>query len=175
MQKNITIKPLQEALFGTYMEVGRQAYEQHYLHLWQCKDPDYYIKHSFTRAVLLDDMKDTDSMQYMVYADEVPAGILKLRKVATPAPLNENEALLLDKIYLLKEFSGQGIGSFIIDFVLDFAKKSNKKVVWLETMKKGQARFFYEKNGFEIFSEKTLGFPGLIDSERGMFIMKQEV
>jgi len=175
MQETITIEPLQEALFETYIDVGRRAYEQHYQHLWHDGDSSYYIENSFTRKALLDDMTDTDSAHYIVYADEVQAGILKLRMAAAPAPLNEQEALLLDKIYLLKEFSGKGIGSYIIDFVLDIAKKSNKKIVWLETMKKGLPRFFYEKNGFEIFSEKTLGFPGLVDSERGMFIMKQEI
>ncbi len=175
MQENIIIEPLQVALFDTYIEVGKRAYEQHYRHLWLDSDSSYYIKNSFTRKVLLDDIRDIDSMHYMVYSDEVPAGILKLRNVAAPTPLYEKEALLLDKIYLLKEFSRKGIGSFVVNFVLDKAKKSKKKVVWLETMKKGLPRFFYEKNGFEIFSEKNLEFPDLIDSERGMFIMKQEV
>jgi len=79
--------------------------------------------------------------------------------------------MLLERLYLLQEYSGKGIGKQALDFVTDEALKMGKRVLWLDTMRKGPALLFYRKHGFVVLEEKTLHYPDSIEEERPMYIL----
>ena len=65
----------------------------------------------------------------------------------------EKDICELQKMYLLKEFRGNGVAKVLLDVALNFAKKYYKKC-YLETMDVLiRAQKFYEKNGFKRFYE----------------------
>lgn len=63
---------------------------------------------------------------------------------------NENSTICeLQKMYLLPSTRGKGIGQQLISKCIDFAKKTNYKICYLETFPKMLAAIhLYEKNGF---------------------------
>lgn len=167
----ISIKPLEVNLYQTYIEVGVLAYQQHYLHLWQDQNPDPYINRSFTLDVLRNEALNCNTKLFLIYKDALAIGILKINLDHDLGHHPSKEVLLLDKIYILKAYSGQGVGKKVLDFVEKLARSSNKKIITLDTMKHGPALDFYKKNGFEVFDEIRLRFATVKDDQRAMYVM----
>jgi len=167
----ILIVPLTQELVGLYCKVGTKSYRQHYLHLWEQNDPSPYIHSSFDPALLDRELKDSNNEHFMVYRDAEPAGIFKIIIHSKIAPYTEKEACLLEKLYILKELSGKGIGTQVLDYVEKRAKELNKKVLWLDTLKNGPALNFYLNRGFAILGECHLDLPHVIEQERDMWVL----
>jgi len=175
MKEIIHFEPLTAKRFTTYIEVGIKAYSQHYLHLWPGKDATPYIESSFTISVLQQEDFDENTRLFIINFNSKAVGILKFTINCKLTPFSEKEALYLDKIYILNEYSGKGIGKRVLQFVLLRAKKFQKNILWLDTMQNGPALQFYIKNGFEIYSEKLLYFPTMLENERPMFVLTKKV
>ena len=88
---------------------------------------------------------DSNSIYYVVLADNIicgGAGISKLKGT------NKN-ICELQKMYFLPSIRGKGIGSNLITKCLDFAKKRQYNLCYIETMYNMiDAQNLYKKNGF---------------------------
>lgn len=174
MKNVLHFEPISPKTYDDYIKVGTRAYQQHYLHLWPNGNSAPYIASSFTRAILEDEEDDQNTILYCILSNKKAVGVLKISLNASLAPFSETEALCIDKIYILKEHSGKGIGKKVLQFVLLRAKEMHKKIVWLDTMQKGPALDFYLKNGFEIHSERKVAFPTVLENERLMWVMLKQ-
>ncbi len=175
MKSNITIKPLVESLYQTYIEVGILAYRQHYLHLWKEGDPTPYLENSFTPLVLLKEMLDPNTELYIIYHQGEAAGILKITKSYSLEGYGPKQVLFLDKIYILNAHTGRGIGQHILESLIRRAKKMNKKSIALVAMKNGPALHFYLKNDFKIHKEIQHWSPSVLEDQRAMCILFKPV
>jgi len=167
----IDIVPLTPELVDSYIRIGIKSYCQHYLHLWENRDPGPYIENSFSRDIVQQECEDPNVYLFLIFRHTLPVGILKLilnKTFKLPEPI---KCLFLERIYLLAEYSGTGIGTRVIEFTEAMAKDLNIKAVCLETMQKGPALKFYRKNGYDIWSAKNLEYPGSVKAERPMFIL----
>lgn len=171
MTSGTIIKKLTKETVQPYITIGSRSYKQHYSHLWENNDPSYYIDKFFTKQLLLQEIENSNTALFIIYHTERPVGILKLKNDFSIASYNSTEALLLDKIYILKEFAGKGIGNEVINFVKEYAKNLNKKVVWLEAMGKGPAIQFYLKYGFKVHSNMRHPSPKVIEENSQMQVM----
>lgn len=175
MSVSIKIMPLSKEQFNEYIQVGTKSYTQHYQDFWIGGDSSPYINDSFTYEVLKTEFEDQNSEHFVIYSEELPVGILKIIPNQNVADFSKEEALLLEKIYILKEHSAKGIGTEVLGFVENFAKKKKKKVVWLDAMVKGRATPFYQKNGYKIISEKLVGYANIQANKRGMYVMVKKL
>lgn len=99
---------------------------------------------------------DNKSIYYVVLADNIicgGAGISKLKGT------NKN-ICELQKMYFLPTIRGKGIGSNLITKCLDFAKKNQYNLCYIETMYNMiDAQNLYKKNGF-VFIDHPMGDTG---------------
>ena len=99
---------------------------------------------------------DNNSIYYVVLADNIicgGAGISKLKGT------NKN-ICELQKMYFLPNIRGKGIGSNLITKCLDFAKKSQYNLCYIETMYNMiDAQNLYKKNGF-VYIDHPMGDTG---------------
>ena len=99
---------------------------------------------------------DSNSIYYVVLADNIicgGAGISKLKGT------NKN-ICELQKMYFLPTIRGKGIGSNLITKCLDFAKKSQYNLCYIETMYNMiDAQNLYKKNGF-VYIDHPMGDTG---------------
>ncbi|WP_425236261.1 GNAT family N-acetyltransferase [Ulvibacterium sp.] len=172
---DIAITALTQELFDVYCAIGIKSYRQYYLHLWENADPAPYIDASFTHTVLDRELAHPNNEHFIIYHGASPVGIFKVLLHSKIATYSSKEALLLEKLYLLREYSGKGIGTEVLNFVEKRTKELNKRILWLDTMKKGPAVNFYLKNGFEILREGVLEFPNVLKSERQMLILYKAI
>lgn len=175
MKDIIQFELLTPALFQTYIEVGTKAYNQHYVHLWPNENTSPYLNSSFTETILKIEQANANTFLYVVKRSGNPVGILKFTQDKKLDYHSAQEALYIDKIYILKEHSGKGIGKTILHFAFLRAKENGKKIVWLDSMQKGPALHFYLKNSFEIHSETQVHFKAVKDEERPMYILVKKI
>lgn len=159
----------------TYIEVGSQSYREHYLHLWTNHDPTPYLNTSFTSKVVIRELNDLNCRNYLLKFQGAPAGILKIVINQGWGNWEAKDALYLHRIYLLKDATGRNIGKAVLDFTHHLAHRLQKKIIWLETMKKGQAKNFYQKHGYEMIGESNVELPGVLEEEKAMWVMGKRI
>ncbi|MEM8848254.1 MAG: GNAT family N-acetyltransferase [Bacteroidota bacterium] len=171
----VYLQPVTADLIHIYIETGLTSYKQHYLHLWKNQDPNPYISKSFTSEVLKEELADDNVENFLVKADDKIIGVVKLIKDKALDEYEAHSTLLIQKIYLLQEYSGMGYGQELISLLETHAKKLGKRVIWLDTMQKGDALRFYLRNGFIIHRESLLELPHAIEDERPMWILAKRI
>ena len=171
----VGIIPVEPEQFETYIRIGRQSYSQHYLHLWEDRDPAPYFNNSFHLEAVKSEWKDPNCLLFLIEVMNKPAGILKILLNKSIPAVNVADCIFLERIYILREYSGKGLGAYSLEFIDRLAEEHNKDFLCLESMQKGRALEFYKRNGFSILGEKLLNYPGLVASERPMYIMGKKL
>lgn len=175
MKDILHFEPITPAKYQTYIEVGTRAYNQHYKHLWPNENTTTYIGSSFTEEVLAKEEKDNNTILYIIHLSGKAVGIIKITLNCSLDSFAAKEALYLDKIYILNEYSGKGIGRKALQFVHLKAIELHKKIIWLGAMQKGPALQFYLKNGYDIYSESKVPFSVVIEEEKAMWVMVKKL
>ncbi len=177
---NIDFQPLTPADATRLSEVALRSYRQHYLHLWH-DGGAWYIDRCFTVDGLRQEMADPNSAWFMVAQDGEsaagePVGFIKLNIDKPLAGDDAQHTLELERIYLVQEATGQGVGKAALQFVFDYARQHGKTLVWLKAMDSStDAIAFYEKAGFTQCGTYHLDFDEMKPEFRGMVILKKEL
>lgn len=168
---NTTIRPCTIADLHTLQDIAINSYGDHYLYLWH-DGGMWYLDRCFSEVALKKELEDSNAAFFLIYAEEELVGFLKLNIDKETEGYTAQEALELERIYLLKHASGKGIGKAVVNFTKQYAKGRCKKVIWLKAMDSSKSVNFYEQNGFEKCGTYTLGFETMKEEYRGMFVMK---
>jgi ribosomal protein S18 acetylase RimI-like enzyme len=81
-------------------------------------------------------------------------GYLKLNFGQAQTELQDEKALEIERIYLLKEFHGKNVGQLLYDKALQIARQKNVDYVWLGVWEENRRAInFYTKNGFVEFDK----------------------
>ncbi len=67
--------------------------------------------------------------------------------------LKEDQTAHLHKIYLSPNYQGKGLGKKLMQFIIDFAKKTGAHSLTLHVNRHNKALQFYQAVGFEIIKE----------------------
>jgi diamine N-acetyltransferase len=171
---SIAIIPCTSQSLHTLQDIAINSYGDHYLYLWH-DGGMWYIDKCFSDSTLKEELSDSNAVFFLVYVDDELVGYLKLNINKALEGYTEQEALELERIYLLKSSSGKGIGKAVMDFTKQYAREKDKKVIWLKSMDSSKSVNFYEQNGFIKCGEYKLDFEQMKEAFRGMFIMKLEI
>jgi len=119
------------------------------------EDMEMFLLEHFNLELVIKELNNTDNIFLLVYDNEQLCGYAKLSETKTPDQLKNISALEIARIYSIKEKIGKGVGKILIEGCISIARKKNKKMIWLGVWKQNpRAIAFYQKNGFEIFSEQ---------------------
>lgn len=154
--------------------IGRRSYVPHYAHLWNAGGVDWYMRRCFGDEVLQSELADSN-VEYYIVADEGESiGILKL-VLQEKMPDSEIEnALYLEKIYFVKEWTGRGVGRELMQIAFNRAEELKRECVWLTAMDTSDKPVAaYKRAGFAIHSRAQLDFELMKEEFRGMFVMKK--
>jgi GNAT superfamily N-acetyltransferase len=171
---NVNIKKVGLLEWQELREIGIASYLPHYSHLWKSGGVEWYMNRCFGEDFLVNEIADANVEYFIVKNDGENIGILKII-LLKPVPNSEIEnALYLEKIYFVKEWTGKGVGGKTIDFVLRRAAELGRDYVWLEAMDTAAKPIAaYEKAGFEQHSRVRLSdeFKLMKEEFRGMVVM----
>jgi ribosomal protein S18 acetylase RimI-like enzyme len=132
-----------------------------------------FMDEQFSRAALMNEVMQEDSMFFLAFSEGRPAGYAFMREKSLPADLAGEAVIEIARIYAAKEFIGKGIGKGLMEKCIAFAREKQKSVVWLGVWEHNQpAIVFYKKWGFEKFSSHTFI---LGDDVQNDWLMKKNV
>ena len=158
-----------------WAKTGREAYTDHYTHLWPGGDPKPYTSRNFTVEKVAADIRSEGLVHWLLRYKSQPAGICKLDLLRQHPEYFPGNALFLEKLYLKKEFTGMGLGTRILALLCAYARQHRIRALWLEAMQKGPALHFYMSNGFGILGETFIPYPEVLPDAGAMWVLGREV
>lgn len=170
----ITILPCSTADIPLLSTVATAAYLAHYTYLWH-DNGEFYVNRSFSQARFELEMADANARFYLIYLEKEAVGFLKLNLDKGIDHYSADTALELERIYILPEATGQGVGEKVMHFVMDLAKERNKSLVWLKSMESSKAIPFYQRHGFQIQGSAILDFAPMKDEYRNILTLTNEI
>ena len=111
-----------------------------------------YIDFAFSKSKLTEELKNQFTRFYFVYADNKLVGYFKLNENDAQSDIKEENSLELERIYVIPEFQGIGLGKRMLQHVKRLASQSTKTFLWLGVWEHNKAAIkFYQINGFTKF------------------------
>ncbi|MEO6070218.1 MAG: GNAT family N-acetyltransferase [Chitinophagaceae bacterium] len=154
--------------------VALQSYEEHYLYLWTApRFADWYMDRSFSEANLTAQFQEPNAHFYLVYWNEKMVGFIKLNWYKALPGDAAAHSLELERIYLINEVSGKGVGTEVLNEIINSCLLQGVHIIWLKSMDSSDSVFFYQKRGFEITAKETLPFEGFKDEYRTLLTMRR--
>lgn len=108
-----------------------------------------YLDSAYNKEKLYEELCNPDSSFFFIYVDESLAGYLKTNEYPSQTDINDVDSLELERIYILKDFQGAGLGQDLLEHTISIATEHGKKYIWLGVWEHNErAKHFYQKNGF---------------------------
>lgn len=149
--------------------ISCKAYLDHYTHMWY-DEGQWYINKSFNILTLESEMSDLDSDFFFIEYQKNRVGFVKLNWCYPDLQSSASEDMELERIYLLGEMTGKGIGKAVLQEVIYLARREQKSNLWLKSMDSGKAVDFYRKMGFQQCGTHRLDYEMMIPEYRGMYV-----
>lgn len=170
---SITIKPCTEADLDDLRKVSIETFVETFGDQNTDEDINEYVRNSLSRAELRRQMREQESAFFFAVIDDDVAGYLKLNVGAAQTEQVGEDALEVERIYALRRFKRQGLGTIMMERAMNEAANRGLNTVWLGVWEHNvAAQRFYERLGFSVFGSHvfTLG-----DDEQTDLLMKRAV
>lgn len=151
---NIDIKKVLQSNVDQLQKIGRQTFYETFAADNSEENMNKYLQEGFSIQKLSGELHDKSVQFYFAIYDGNTIGYLKLNIGQSQTELKEENALEIERIYVLKDFHGKRVGQLLCDKALQIARENNVDYVWLGVWEKNPGAInFYKKNGFIEFDK----------------------
>jgi len=113
-----------------------------------------YLEEEFSIEKLSNEIANNNSEFFFALLEKNVIGYLKLNFGQSQTELQDDNALELERIYVIKEFHGKRVGQLLYDKAVQIARQRNVDYLWLGVWEKNlRAKKFYQKNGLVVFDK----------------------
>jgi|TARA_B110000902_G_scaffold260407_1_gene333278 ribosomal protein S18 acetylase RimI-like enzyme len=114
------------------------------------KDIDSYISKNFSKENLRDELLEQNNEYYLIYYKNKVAGFSKVIFNSPNENIDGINITKMERLYLLKEYYGLGLGLELFNFNVTLSKKNHQRGLWLEVwIENLRAIAFYTKTGLK--------------------------
>jgi len=167
---NIQINKVTLADIDLLQKIGRQTFYETFSAGNTEENMQKYLDEGFSIEKLTAELNDKNAEFYFASLDEKVIGYLKLNFGQSQTELKDNKAFEIERIYVLNEFHGKGIGKLLYERALQIALQIKADYIWLGVWEENpRAINFYKKNGFVEFDKHIFK---LGDDEQTDIMMK---
>ena len=118
-----------------------------------------YVLESFSSGQIEVELNDKSSTFFIAEADGCAVGYAKLRENSLAECLKGENAIEIQRIYILEKMKGKRFGDALMRKCFDEARRRSYQVIWLGVWEKNlAAQAFYEKYGFAKVGELTFPY-----------------
>lgn len=151
---NIEIKKVTIDDLDQLQQIGRQTFYETFASGNTEENMNKYLDEAFSVAKLTTELNDKNSEFYFATLDNDVIGYLKINFGQSQTELQDDKAVEIERIYVLKEFHGKNVGQLLYDKAISIARQKNADYVWLGVWEENlRAINFYKKNGFVEFDK----------------------
>ncbi len=154
MLDKIKIEQINNSHIEALQQIGRQTFEETFAESNSAENMAKYLEEAYSFEKLNEEIYNPNSFFYFAMLDEKVIGYLKLNMGGSQTELKDNDALEIERIYVLKAFQGKNVGQLLFDKAIQIAKAQHVAYVWLGVWEENKrALWFYSKNGFVEFDQ----------------------
>lgn len=147
------------------------AYSKNFYNHWNDGGLKWYLKTEFSTERLNADLLDNNTDYYFIKHEQQTIGFIKIRN-NLDVKLSIENAVELEKIYVLPEYKGKGIGKLALKEIIKITKERGKKNLFLCVIDTNKSAIkFYEKMDFKFHSKTRLDVPYFKEELKGMIRM----
>ena len=151
-------------------QIGRQTFSETFSSSNTEENMTTYLEEGFSNEKLIEELNNESSEFYFALSENELVGYLKINFGQSQTELQDDTALEIERIYVLKEFHGKKVGQVLYEKAIEIAKQKNAHYVWLGVWEENpRAIIFYKKNGFVEFDKHIFK---LGDDEQTDIMMK---
>lgn len=152
--ENVTIRKADLSDLAAIKWVSEKTFEETFSHLNSPEDMALYFQENTSDAVLIREMDNPDSAFYIAEDQGEIVGYIKINRGPAQTEPGHDDALEVQRLYVLKAYKGEGIGRRLMQQAIDQAIDSASHYIWLGVWEHNdKAIRFYEKLGFRPFGE----------------------
>ncbi len=137
--------------------LGRETFIESYGGFFKEKtNLDSYVNVSFSTEKIKNSLAKQENVYWLVY-DKIGAKAIGYAKLKLDSPsefIKDQNTCKLHRIYLLKGYEGQGIGSKLHECIIQTVTEKKYTNLWLSNLKiKKEAVMFYKGKGYDMVGE----------------------
>jgi ribosomal protein S18 acetylase RimI-like enzyme len=150
----IVINKIGNEQIDQLQQIGRQTFSETFAESNSAENMAKYLEEAYSHEKLSAEVNNPDSFFYFAMIGQDVIGYLKLNFGASQTEVKDNNALEIERIYVLKEFHGKKVGQMLFDKAIQIAKEQNAEFVWLGVWEENKKAIqFYTRNGFVEFDQ----------------------
>lgn len=170
---NLCFRQCTQEDIDTLRDFSYRTFFETFAHLNTPSNMESYLRKAFDIEKLRSELSDENASFYFLYSDEKLAGYLKLNEACAQTDIHDVQSLEIERIYVSKEYQGDGLGSYLMEQAIRIANLHKKRYVWLGVWEKNEkALRFYKKNGFYEIGTHSF-FMG--DEEQTDYLMRKDL
>ncbi|HMI62950.1 MAG TPA: GNAT family N-acetyltransferase [Puia sp.] len=157
-------------------KISRDAYSLNFGHHWEEGGLAAYMDKVFSRELLAAELAAPAIHYYVAFVDREPVAFMKLNLHSNLPGADPEKGIELDKLYILPDYKGFGIGGQFLELAFRVAGATGKETFWLAVIDTNTAAMaFYEKAGFRRHSQMRVGYPKFRKELKGMWRMEKKL
>jgi ribosomal protein S18 acetylase RimI-like enzyme len=169
----IVIRKITIADIVELQTISKQTFFETFADQNSADDMQKYLDNNLSVSKLNDELAEENSEFYFASFQKKEIGYLKINFGPAQTEIKDKKAIEIERIYVLKEFHGKHVGQILYNTVIDIAKQTKAKYIWLGVWEKNlRAINFYKKNGFIEFDKHIFK---LGDDEQLDIMMRLEI
>lgn len=158
-QNSIQIRKATSKDLGDLLDVARTSFLQAFTAGNKPENVQAYFYEAFTLEQFGKELENPASIFFVAEINGEIIGYTKVNLVPAQTDVHDPDSLEIARLYVLGDHLGSGLGKKLLDTAIVFAKKNQKKYLWLGVWEKNaRAIRFYEKNGLRIFGSHPFPF-----------------
>ncbi len=115
-----------------------------------------FFNETYSLNILEKEFHENDSLIYLAWEADTIIGFVRLRKSDEVISYLGNNTLELQRLYVLTSAQGKSVGKLLMEKSIQYANQKKYDWIWLGVWERNyNAQRFYERWGFEKFSEHT--------------------
>jgi ribosomal protein S18 acetylase RimI-like enzyme len=148
----IEIHKVTEAQLLELQEISRQTFYEAFSAVNSEEDMAMYLEHSLSIEKLSAELSNENTEFYFAQLNDQVIGYLKLNTNDAQTDLQDEQALEVERIYLLIEYASKGVGQLLMEKAYQVAQLKKAEYIWLGVWEHNtKAIQFYKRNGFSEF------------------------
>lgn len=151
---NVEIKKVNINDIDQLQKIGRQTFYETFSAGNSEDNMKKYLEEGFSFEKLTNEINDTNSEFYFAVFETNVVGYLKINFGQSQTELQDEKAIEIERIYVLKDFHGKSVGQMLYDKAIQISRQKSADFIWLGVWEENpRAIRFYKKNGFVEFDK----------------------
>ena len=134
--------------------ISWKTFYEAFHHLNTKANMEAYMSKAFAKERLILELENENSAFFLFRNSADVIGYCKINRKDAQTEFKDDTSMEIERIYLDEEHQGLGLGTEMLNKIKMMALDEGVKYLWLGVWEKNPGAIrFYERNGFDVFSE----------------------